>query len=293
MTEPEAPAATPVGPVDLETYYTQTGMDYRAWSRSFNMHFGYFRAWMNPFALEPMLEEMSEQVFQRLELRPGMRVLDLGCGLGAPTRALIRGRAVAVTAVTIVQWQIDMARRLTEGIVTRGTVEWTLGDYTGLDLPTAGYDAAFSIEASCHARGADKEPFVAEAGRLLASGARLVVADGFMKRSAGLPRWYAALLDFMNRSWAVERFADLEAFRACLEQHGFEILATEDISWRIAPSVMHVPRVTLKFLVGELLVHRHKLGGVRWGHVLACLAAPLIGIGRQWFGYYLVTARKK
>ena len=235
---------------------------------------------------------MSEQVFQRLELRPGMRVLDLGW-LGAPTRALIRGRAVAVTAVTIVQWQIDMAKRLTEGIVTQGTVEWKLGDYTALDLPSASHDAAFSIEASCHAPGADKEPFVAEAARLLVPGARLVIADGFMKRSAGLPRWYAALLDFMNRSWAVERFADLDAFRACLEQHGFEVLATEDISWRIAPSVMHVPRVTLKFLAGELVVHRHKLGGVRWGHVLACLAAPLIGIGRRWFGYYLVTARKK
>jgi hypothetical protein len=25
-------------PVDLVTYYTEAGMDYRAWSRNFNMH---------------------------------------------------------------------------------------------------------------------------------------------------------------------------------------------------------------------------------------------------------------
>ena len=30
-------------PVDLVTYYTEAGMDYRAWSRNFNMHFGFYR----------------------------------------------------------------------------------------------------------------------------------------------------------------------------------------------------------------------------------------------------------
>jgi len=46
-------------PVDLVTYYTEAGMDYRAWSRNFNMHFGFYRLGMNPLALESMLEEMS------------------------------------------------------------------------------------------------------------------------------------------------------------------------------------------------------------------------------------------
>ena len=38
-------------PVDLVTYYTEAGMDYRAWSRNFNMHFGFYRWGMNPLAL--------------------------------------------------------------------------------------------------------------------------------------------------------------------------------------------------------------------------------------------------
>ena len=56
-------------PVDLEAYYTEAGMDYRAWSRRFNMHFGYWRHGLNPLALEGMLSEMSRQVFTRLLLR--------------------------------------------------------------------------------------------------------------------------------------------------------------------------------------------------------------------------------
>ena len=280
-------------PVDLVTYYTEAGMDYRAWSRNFNMHFGFYRWGMNPLALERMLEEMSRQVFRRLALDEGMKVLDLGCGLGAPARALVQQNGVAATAVTKVEWQIAMARKLSQGIPALGTVDWKLGDFTALDLPSGAFQAAFSIEACCHAEGAGKEPFVRECSRLLAPGAKLVVADGFMKRSAGLPRWYAALLGYMTRNWAVERFADLPACCACLEQHGLTVLSAEDISWRISPSVLHVPRVTLKFLAGELLLRRKKLNSVRWGHLIACLLAPFIGLGRSYFGYYLVTAEKR
>jgi SAM-dependent methyltransferase len=270
-------------------------MDYRAWSPNFNMPFGYYRWPANPFALEPMLEEMSREVFRRLDLAPGMSVLDLGCGLGAPARRLIAEHAVAVTAVTIVPWQIEKARALAAAKTDapQGRVEWKLGDYTALDLPAGAFEAAFSIEACCHAPGASKEAFVRECARLLRPGARLVVADGFMKRSTGLPRWYAALLGYMTRSWAVERFADLAAFEAALDAHGFDLLAAEDASWRIAPSVMHVPRVTLAFLAKELLFRHHRLSTVRWRHVLACVIAPWIGLGRAYFGYYLVTARKR
>jgi SAM-dependent methyltransferase len=293
----------PSAPLDLETYYSEAGMDYRAWSRRFNMHFGFYRWGMNPFRLESMLEEMSRQVFARLALEPGMQVLDLGCGLGAPARTLVAEHAVAVTAVTKVEWQIAMARQLERAALEehggdgrnapRGTVTWKLGDYTALDLPSASYQGAFSIEASCHAHGVDKAPFVAECARLLAPGARLVIADGFLKRSGRLPRWYAALLGYMTRRWAVEQFAEVDAFRDALARHGFDVLAIEEISWRIVPSVLHVPTVTLRWIAGELFRRRKKLNAVRWGHVVACLIAPLVGLGRRYFGYYLVTARKR
>jgi len=288
---PAAPAAARA-PIDLETYYTEAGMDYRAWSRGFNMHFGFWRPWMNPFALEAMLEQMSREVFARLQLADGDRVLDLGCGVGAPARALVAARRVSVTAVTKVEWQIATARRLAADTTPAGTVEWLLGDYTALDLPSGTYQGAFSIEASCHADGAAKEPFVREAARLLAPGARLVIADGFMKK-ARIPGWYRSLLESMTRSWAVERFADLDAFTDCMERHGLDVEAVEDVSYRIAPSALHIPRVTLAFLFRELLVRRRWLNRTRWGHVIACIIAPFIGLGRSWFGYYLVTARKR
>jgi len=59
------------------------------------------------------------------------------------------------------------------------------------------------------------------------------------------------------------------------------------------PRRIHVPRVTLQFLARELLVKRQWLNATRRGHVLACVLSPLIGIGRRWFGYHLVTARRR
>ena len=55
-----SPAVVP--PLHVLTHYTDVGMDYRAWSRNFNMHFGYCLWPANPIALEPMLEEEEPQV---------------------------------------------------------------------------------------------------------------------------------------------------------------------------------------------------------------------------------------
>jgi hypothetical protein len=48
------------------TYYEDTGLDYGEWSKEFNMHFGFYRLWMNPFKREPMLELMNQQVLDNL-----------------------------------------------------------------------------------------------------------------------------------------------------------------------------------------------------------------------------------
>src|SRR5688572_29453614 len=72
----------------LIAYYEQAGPDYEEWSRAFNMHFGYFRAGLNPFLREPMLHEMNRQALERLRLNPDSDglLVDLGCGVGATVR---------------------------------------------------------------------------------------------------------------------------------------------------------------------------------------------------------------
>ena len=172
----------------LIAYYESAGPDYGAWSTGFNMHFGYYRVGIDPFRREAMLDEMNRQVLQRLELAEGddELIVDLGCGVGATVRTAASAfRKKRIRGTTVVPWQVETGnawnRRM--GIYPRARLE--LGDYTATGLDTASVDGAVAIESACHAEGASKEPFVREAARILKPGAKLVVADAFLKNPIG------------------------------------------------------------------------------------------------------------
>lgn len=287
-----APDTTP----DIIGYYSETGQDYEAWSRNFHMHFGYFRLGLNPFALERMLDEMTRQVLRRLDLDFGRprRLLDMGCGLGTSTRLAVREfPGLRVDGITLVPWQVEQARRLAAAENLDGAATFVQGDYTAATFADETYDGVYAIESACHAAGYDKEGFVREAARLLKPGGHLVLADGFLKgtrRMNPLLRWCC---DTVCRNWALETFGEIGHFKECLKKHGLELVQAEDVSWRIAPSVLHVPWVTTRFLVKELFKTRLRMTRVRWGHIVACVLAPLVGMARWRFGYYLITARKR
>jgi hypothetical protein len=53
---------------ELIAHYEQAGPDFAVWSPGFNVHFGFYRAGLNPFGRERMLNEMNRQVLERLRL---------------------------------------------------------------------------------------------------------------------------------------------------------------------------------------------------------------------------------
>lgn len=276
-------------------YYTEAGPDYEAWSRSFNMHFGYFRRGVNPLRLEVMLDEMTRQVLSRLklDLSGAHRLLDMGCGLGAPARWAARQHAsLSVDAVTLVPWQARQARRLAAKQGIDGRLRFVSADFTSTPFPDRAFDGVYAIESACHDAGLAKEGFIREAARVLVPGARLSLADGFLKGSQPLGWPLSRLFGMVCRDWALATFAEIGTFTRCLEANGFEDLQVEEISLRIAPSVAHIPWVTARFLWRELRTHGLRLGSVRWGHLRACVLSPLIGLARHRFGYFLVSAKK-
>jgi predicted DCC family thiol-disulfide oxidoreductase YuxK/ubiquinone/menaquinone biosynthesis C-methylase UbiE len=273
--------------LDVLEFYNATDADYGQWSADFNMHFGYWARGMNPLAREAMLERMNREVVGRLRLQDEGVVADLGCGTGATARSLVRQHPRArVSAVTIVPAQISRGRRLSAGTES---IDFVLADYTATELASAAFDGAYAVESWCHARGAGKRAAVAEAARLLKPGGRLVVADCFVK-SNRLPWWIRGAYRAWCRSWAITEMAEVGAVRGALEEAGFTDIEFQDISWRVAPSIAHVPYVATRFLVTELL--QGKLTKWRRRHVLASVLSIMLGMCRGSFGYYLVSARK-
>jgi MPBQ/MSBQ methyltransferase len=276
----------------VRAYYEASSLDYRYWSRNFHMHFGFFRWGMNPFSRESMLVEMNRQVFSRLNLaeNTACRVADLGCGLGAPARdAARRFPRWSIDAVSLVPWQVEYATELTRSQGGAENLRFTVSDYTSTPFDDRSFDGAYALESSCHASGDDKHDFVREAARLLKPGAHLVVADGFIEREP-VPWPISAVLRSVYKNWALPRFANRAAFIRALELHGFDVLESEDVSYRIAPSALHVPWVTLRFLLATLT---QKVSRVRWGHVFASILSPLVGAARPFFKYRMLVARRR
>ena len=290
------PAGHAAPRIGLEQYYREAGPDYAAWSREFNMHFGYFRAGANPLRREGMLEQMNLEVLARLQV-DGIaepRLLDLGCGLGATLRSFARHLPHAqLLGLTRVPWQVERARALNEAAGCGERVCVVEGDYEDTLLPRSGYDGVYAVESSCHARGADKGALLTEAHRLLRSGGRLVVADGFLTRARFVSALQRRIYRKLCECWVIEELAQLLPFTARLEQLGFTDISVEQLQTRVAPSVAHIPWVTLKFLLSDVVFGEREMTRARWNNVLAPVLLPLVSAPLGPMSYCMITATKR
>jgi cyclopropane fatty-acyl-phospholipid synthase-like methyltransferase len=208
---------------------------------------------------------------------PKLMLLDLGCGLGATLRSIARRLPHArLLGLTRVPWQVEHAHALNVAAGCDERVRVIQGDYEDTILPSGSVDGAYALESSCHGHGADKSALLWEAHRSLRPGGRLVVADGFLSDgrfcSAVQQRIYRRLCG----CWVIEELGQLHLLTAGLEKLGFTDTTVARLQLRVAPSVAHIPWVTLKFLLTDVLFgHRH-MTRARWNNVLAPVLLPLV-----------------
>jgi cyclopropane fatty-acyl-phospholipid synthase-like methyltransferase len=282
--------------IGLEQYYSEAGPDYAAWSREFNMHFGYYRAGANPLDREAMLEQMNAEVLARLQLdgiaKP--HLLDLGCGLGATLRSFARRLpGASLSGVTRVPWQVEHARALNAAAGCDKRVSVIEGDYEDPGLmPGSSFDGVYALESSCHAHGADKRVLLEQAHRLLRPGGRIVVADGFLSSARFVSALQHRIYRKLCECWVIEELAQLDLFTARLEQMGFTEITIEHLQKRVAPSVAHIPWVTVKFLVTDVVFGKREMSQARWNNVLAPVLLPLVSAPLGPMTYCMITAKK-
>ncbi|HKF47171.1 MAG TPA: methyltransferase domain-containing protein [Terracidiphilus sp.] len=288
-----APTATTASADSFQRYYEEAGPDYAAWSPHFNMHFGFFRWGMNPFRREAMLEQMNQEVLARL--RPATasaRILDMGCGLGATLRSIARGLPASdLHGITLVPWQLEQGRHLNQLCPETAHINLALADYQHTDFDSESFDAVYAIESSCYATGANKSAFLKEAHRLLRPGGRIVVADGFLgpgKLRGPQKSIFRTLCD----CWVIDTLGHVGEFTRELERLGFRDIVAERIQARVTPSVLHVPWVTLKFLLTSVAFGRRSMTRARWNNILAPLLMPFVGFPFGPMAYYIVSATR-
>jgi hypothetical protein len=90
----------------------------------------------------------------------------------------------------------------------------------------------------------------------------------------------------------IDTLGEIGPFTRELERIGFRDIVVEQIQARVAPSVLHVPWVTLKFLLTTVFFAGREMTRARWNNVLAPILLPLVGFPVGPLGYYIVSATR-
>jgi cyclopropane fatty-acyl-phospholipid synthase-like methyltransferase len=229
----------PMGGVSMDVstiaeYYEQSHVDYQlVWQLpvSHGKHFGYHDEDHGTHG--SAIENMNRVLAEKVAVGPDDRVLDCGCGIGGSSVWLADERGATVQGVDLVPMQLRKARSLAAKYDVADRTGFAKGDYTNTGFREGSFDVIWSIEAVCHTE--DKRDFVGEAARLLDSGGRLVISDGFRAVDEMTP-YEREQMDTWLDGLAVPNLASLQEFEAALEAHGFTNVDIEVATEQIMPS---------------------------------------------------------
>ena len=123
--------------------------------------------------LDAAQEAKLELVCRKIQLRPGMKVLDLGCGWGCFARYAAERHGAEITGYTISERQVELGRELCAGL----PVELRLEDYRNA---RGRYDAVISIGIMEHVGPRNYRTYIDVVDRCLVPG-----GIGFIHTIAG------------------------------------------------------------------------------------------------------------
>jgi cyclopropane-fatty-acyl-phospholipid synthase len=122
--------------------------------------------------LEEAQHAKLELVSTKLDLRPGQRVLDIGCGWGSFALHAAGEHGVHVTGVTLSRAQAELARERVAAAGLAERIEIRLADYR--DLAGEQFDAIASIGMVEHVGSANIDAYAGQLASVLKPGGRLL-----------------------------------------------------------------------------------------------------------------------
>lgn len=172
-------------------------------------------------------EALSAAVADRLALKPGDTVCDVGCGYGGTSR-ILADMGAEVTGLTLSTAQLAYAN----SAHPRANPVLMVRDWLENRFPDASFDAVLSIESSEHM--VDKPLFFAEVARTLKPGGRFANCVWLSSENPG-PAAINHLLEPICREGRLPSMGSESEYRAMMAQAGLEVTGFEDLTaqvWR-------------------------------------------------------------
>src|SRR2546425_1728612 len=165
----------------------------------------------------------TERLARLAALRPGMRVLDVGGGLGGPARTLAVQFGCHVTVVDLTESYVRAAAALTARLGLSDRVTHRIGDALALDVEAGLFDVVWTQNSGMNI--ADKERLYAGFARVLRPGGLLALQEPM----AG-PVQPVVFPVMWARDAAASFLRPPGEMRGVIEATGFQVRAWDDVT---------------------------------------------------------------
>jgi ubiquinone/menaquinone biosynthesis C-methylase UbiE len=160
--------------------------------------------------------EATQELAKFMKLRPGMHLLDVGCGIGGPARYFAGEQGCRVSGIDLTQEFVSVAENLSNMVGLAHAVEFRRASALVLPFDSDTFDGAYMIHVGMNI--ADKQGVFREVARVLKSGARFTLYE-IVRASSGAFSFPVPWAMTEETSFV----AEASAYREALNSAGFQV----------------------------------------------------------------------
>lgn len=285
--------------------------DFYEWGWCQSFHFG------PRFHNETFLESIKRAEYYlclRLGMIPGMKALDVGCGVGGPMRNMAVFTGCNIEGITINQYQVNIGNKYNGANGLSHLCKLVRGDFQNLPWENGYFDRAYGIEATCHSP--DRVQCFSEVARVLKPNGLFAVLDWVvLNHYDPKNKEHVRIKEGIEVGNGLPTLATPEQVVEAFEKAGFEVIdhfdlnrnvhASNEIPWydtlngKMSLSgfrMTHIGRMCTHAMVWTLeLLRIAPAGSTRVSSLLNATALDLVAGGQDeiFTPSYFVLGRKK
>ena len=189
--------------------------------------------------LEEAQAAKLDLICRKLDLRPGQRLLDIGCGWGSLAIHAARDHGASVLGITLSPAQVELGRERVDAAGLADRVELRVADYR--DLGDDSFDAVASIGMAEHVGEAQIDAYAAAVARVLRPGGRAL--NHAIAHVPAQPRGAHIGGPFSDRYvFPDSEVLNLSRMQLAFERAGMETLHVDNLHLDYAETLRHWAR---------------------------------------------------
>jgi len=253
-------------------------------------------------SFEASIIRQETAIAETIGLKPGMRVLDIGCGVGGPMRNIVKATGGHVTGITINEYQVGRCLKLNKEAGVSDLTDIKQGDFMDLAkvFPAESFDGAYAIEAACHASNTAalyKKVFTVLKPGALFSSYEWLRTNKYDKNN----KRHVDVVDGIAEGNALPEVRTIEDCIAAAKEAGFEVQYTFDRAttggkpWQAAMKSARRAAYITHILTGVLEFIRFAPKGTQAVHTMLLKAAVNLEAGGDlgiFSPMYLIVMKK-